>query len=337
MQNYFKDSSNILKQIGATFFNVHTIVNLIICISVALIAGRLIGAILRKVVALIGRRADLSQNLQTVNRLRRFETLLVLSIALIKVLLFVFAIYFWWLLDHPDNQATGLVGASALFVILLSGSISPILRDVASGGAMMAEEWYGVGDHIKVEPFGDMQGVVERVTLRSTRIRGLNGEVILINNQNIQAVRIAPRGIRSIALEIFVTDPDAGEALIDATNRRLPRGPLLLTSPLEVVEIAEVGENLWQITAIGETAPGREWLIEKAAVRLITELDEESEKPVMEHEPLARFADREAEKKFKRTITNARKRSPPKKLMTVRGVRSGTSRDANKVKTIRKR
>ena len=195
----------------------------------------------------------------------------------------------------------------------MGASLGPILRDVASGSVMMAEQWYGVGDHVRIEPFMDMQGVVERVTLRSTRIRGLNGEIIWVNNQQIAGVRIAPKGIRTIALELFVNDAAAGEKLVIAANKRLPNGPLLLVSPLEVVEIAEVGEKLWHITAIAETAPGREWLIEQSAVDLIKSLDEERKNPVIEHGPLARYADSEADKRFRRTITNARKQPKAKR------------------------
>ena len=139
------------------------------------------------------------------------------------------------------------------------------------------------------------------------------GQIIWVNNQQIAGVRIAPRGIRTIALELFVNDAAAGEKLVIAANKRLPNGPLLLVSPLEVVEIAEVGEKLWHITAIAETAPGREWLIEQSAVDLIKSLDEERKNPVIEHGPLARYADSEADKRFRRTITNARKQPKAKR------------------------
>lgn len=304
---------NALERLADNLFNVQSFVTLVICVATAVLLGHLLASILRKIVNIIGARADRSQNLRTVNRLRRYETYIVLSIALIRTGLVLFSLYFWWLIDHPQGQPTALIGASALLVVLISASLGPVLRDVASGSVMMAEQWYGVGDHIRIEPFMDMQGVVERVTLRSTRIRGLNGEVIWVNNQNIQGVRIAPKGIRTIALELFVNNKSAGERLVAAANRRLPTGPLLLVSPLEVVEIAEVGEKLWHITAIAETAPGREWLIENSAVDLIKALDEENSKPIIEHGPLARYADIEADKRFRRTISNARKKPAAKR------------------------
>lgn len=310
-----QSGSDTLRHLSSTFFSLHSILYLVICVGSALILGRIIAFLLRRVVSRIGAQADRSQNLHTVNRLRRYETVIVLSIAVIRTFLLLFSLYFWWVLNHPHGQPTALIGASALLALLISGSLSSPLRDLAAGSLMMAEQWYGVGDHIRIEPFADLQGVVERVTLRSTKVRGLNGEIIWVNNQNIQGVRITPKGIRTIALEIFVTDLAAGERLVKETNRRLPTGQLLLVTPLTVIEEVEVGENLWHITAIGETAPGREWLIEKSAVELIKSLDESRQHQVIAHGPLARYADPEAERRFRRTITNARKRPAPKRLI----------------------
>jgi len=307
------DITDVFRKIGHSFLSGRSLLVLVVSVAVALIAGRLVAAVLRRVVIAIGARADKTQNLVAVNRLRRYETVIVLSIAVTRTLLILFALYFWWSYVHPGGQPSAILGASAVLIVVLGNTLAPMLRDITSGGLMMAEQWYGVGDHIRIEPFLDMQGVVERVTLRSTRIRGLNGEVIWVNNQNIAGVRIAPKGIRTIALELFVTDLKAGEKLVSETNKRLPSGPLLLVSPLEVVETAVVGDKLWQITAIGETAPGREWLLENSAVNLIKWLDEQRTHPIIAHGPLARYADSEAERRFVRTITNARKRPTPKR------------------------
>lgn len=292
----------------------------VLCIAAALIIGRIIGYFITKTVRAIGAEADKSQDLRRVNQLRRAETILILSSAAIRTLLILLGLYVWWLLDHPETQPTALIGASAILLLILSASLSPIIRDIASGAAMMIEHWYGVGDHIKIEPFADMQGVVERVTLRSTRIRNINGEVIWVNNQNIQGIRLTPKGIRTIALELFVNDLERGGKLITEANDRLPIGSLLLVSPLVVREELKVGKNLWHITAVGETAPEREWLIEKAAVDLIKELDDAADTQVISHGPLARYADSDAERRFKRTITNARKNPKPKKRQTVKKV-----------------
>jgi hypothetical protein len=172
---------------------------------------------------------------------------------------------------------------------------------------MMAEHWFGVGDLITVVPFPDIQGVVERITLRSTRIRGLNGEVIWIANQNIQGVRIAQKGVWSMAIELFVTDPKAAERLIDNTNALLPTGPSLVATRLGILSCDRRSKDLWHITAVGETAPGREWLLQTTAIDLLKKLDEKSKYPVLITDPVARYADNDTERQFARAVSNAKK------------------------------
>ena len=60
----------------------------------------------------------------------------------------------------------------------------------------------------------------------------------------------------------FVTNRQASEQLIDDTNARLPVGSLLLVSPLAIIEIAQAGDSLWQITAVGDHRPWPRWLTE---------------------------------------------------------------------------
>jgi hypothetical protein len=308
----------VFERVVTSFFNLRSFTAFVVAMVVAFILGRIVAALLRRLVVYIGQQADKTQSLQTVNRLRRYETMIVISIAVIRTFLVVFALYLWWIYVHPNQQPTALIGASALVAILIGGALGPALRDISTGSVMMAEQWYAVGDHVRIEPFAEMHGVVERVTLRSTRIRGLNGEAIWVNNQHIQAVRITPKGIITMALEIFVTDLDRGRDLIESTNRRLPGGELLVISPLQVMTSTKVGDKLWHITAIAETAPGREWMIDKYAIEVMKEIDEDRDLKLLATDPIARFADTDAERKFARSITNARKASTPKRPLRPR-------------------
>jgi hypothetical protein len=199
-----------------------------------------------------------------------------------------------------------LVGASALVVIVLGGVFGPLLRDFAFGSGMMAEHWFGVGDLVTIEP-NNIQGVVERLTLRSTRIRGLNGEVIWISNQNISVVRIAQKGVWTMAIELFVSSRSGAEALLDKVNNLLPTGPSLVASKLKIMRMDENTKGLWHITALAEVAPGRKWLIEKTAIELLSKLDEKSQRPILLADPVARFADNDTEREFARAVTNAKK------------------------------
>jgi len=309
-------STNAIKQISDTLFSSNSLFVLILSLIAASILSKILSVVLRKLSRVVGRTADASTNLETVNRLRRTETWIILSIAVVRLLCFVFALYFWWVVTHPDGgKPTALIGASAIIIVIIGGVFSPLLRDLAFGSGMMAEHWYGVGDLIKVEPFMDMQGVVERITLRSTRIRGLNGEVIWVTNQNIAAVHIAQKGVLTVAIEIFVTDPKKADVLIEKTNALLPTGPSLVASRLDIISSDEHDDSIWHVTAVAETAPGRQWLIEKTAIDLMKEIDEKSSKPILITSPFARYADNDTERQFARAVKNAKKtKRTPRRL-----------------------
>lgn len=296
---------NTLRQMTGTIFSPKSIFILILSLVVALIIGRFIGFLLRKAIKKTGSRADIERDSKKADKYRRRETILVLSIAVIRVSLIVFALYFWWVYLHPNQQPTAIIGASALFVVLASATLGPILRDLSAGSVMMAEQWYGVGDHVTFEPFLDLRGVVERVTLRSTKVRGLNGEIIWLNNQHIQGVRIAPRGVRTIAIDLFVNDLARGKVLISEVSSRLPKGKLMLAAPLKLVESEKLGKDMWRLTAVAQTAPGREWLIENFALAMLKEADESHKESVIVHGPVARYADPGAETKFARAVRNS--------------------------------
>lgn len=303
-----EQSKDALGKVADGLFNARSLLSLVITLAVAVLIGRIIAAVLRRFARALGRRADQSQDLRKVNQLRRVETLTILTVALIRMILVVVAAYFWWIYAHPGQQPTAIIGASALVVIIAASTIGPILRDLSNGGVMMAEHWYGVGDHVKIEPFGDLQGVVERVTLRSTQIRGLNGEVIWVSNQSIQGVRVSPKGVRTVAIDLFVTDLKRGLSLVEQINLRLPIGPLLVVRPLKILAQTEVGNDLWHIIAVGDTAPGREWMLQDYAITLMKEMDDKNKRnKILQTDPIARFADADAEKRFTRTIQNARK------------------------------
>lgn len=306
-----QQSSNVLKQISTTVFGGNSLVVLIISLLAAIIIGKIVSIILRHMSRGFGRRAEAATSLQTANSMRRLETWTILSIAILRVLIFVISLYFWWTFTHPDSKPGALIGASALLAVILSGVFTPLLRDFAFGGGMMAEHWFGVGDLISI-PYPPVQGVVERITLRSTRIRSLNGEIIWVANQNISAVRISPKGVWSMAIELFVSDPVQAEVLIDQVNALLPMGPSLVVNPLGIMTKDRRNEHTWRITAIGETAPGREWLIEKTAIDLLKKLDEKSENPILITDPISRFADNDSERQFARAVRIAKKkrRSP---------------------------
>jgi small conductance mechanosensitive channel len=231
-------------------------------------------------------------------RVRRLETYVGILAAMLRVAAVGVLVYVVWQLLLPRYAPWALVGASAVMAILASSVIGPLLRDVAFGSMMIAEGWYNVGDHIVVEPFMNVSGVVERLTPRSTKLRSLTGEVIWLHNQHIQGARVTSRGVRTMALDVFVDDLEAGKRAIERARRALPTGPTMVARQLEIDDTEQLSDELWRVTAVGQIVPGREWLFEDFALKAINKYGSAT----IVHGPIARYTDAVAENRFRRTV-----------------------------------
>lgn len=269
---------------------------------VAYLASRVLIKIIVKVAQAVAVRADAAPNEKAV-QLRRIETYLSVSLASIKFITILIVGYIIWsILSDTSSPRVAAIGASAIFIVIASGTVGPLLRDITAGSTMMIERWFNVGDFVRIEPFMDLGGVVERVSLRSTKIRSLNGEVIWLHNQHIQGVRMTPRGIRTLAVDIFVREPQAGRQLIERVLQALPKSTLTVANKIQIESEEKWGDKLYMMTVIGKTAPGREWLIEQYLVESLQDLDEQNEERILVRKPLVRYADAAAERTFKRAV-----------------------------------
>ena len=258
-----------------------------------------------KLAQLVAAHSDNESNEERLIRLRQIETYLSVTIAIVRAALVVVVGYFAWRILSPSaSSGIAAIGAGTLFVVFAGQTLGIILRDITAGSAMIIEKWYNVGDYVKFEPFMDVAGVVERLTLRSTRIRTLSGEVVWIHNQQIMAAHVTPQGVRTLAVDIFVRDRAKAERAIEKIVSTMPTGPLLLATPLRIKEVERWDDTVWRIIVYGQTTPGREWLIEKYFVNALKELDEDKKKAdkLIIHEPIARYADPAADRRFKRAV-----------------------------------
>ena len=279
---------------------------LVASIILAYILSKYLAEGIIKIAQAVSAQSDNESNEEKFIRLRQVETYLSVTVAVIRAAVVAVVGYFVWrFLSPAANSGAAAIGASAFFVVFAGQTLGMILRDITSGAIMIIEQWFNVGDFVKIEPFMDVAGVVERLTLRSTKLRSMSGEVIWVHNQQIQAVHVTPRGVRTLAVDVFVRDKEKGLAVLKEITKAVPVGATMLAKPLKIQKPEEWGESLWRITIVGQTAPGREWLVEKFFVNAIKEVDASvrgKSNRTFVYEPIARYADPIADRKFKRAV-----------------------------------
>lgn len=134
-----------------------------------------------------------------------------------------------------------------------------LVRDLIAGFFVLADDQYGVGDEIDL---GHAAGVVERVTLRTARLRDREGGIWHVPHGNV--VRVANLSKESVALlEIAVNRSMAVEQALSvaqelaaALSRDVAVGALLLGIP-RVVGLTELCDDRFVVQVAVSTVPGQ--------------------------------------------------------------------------------
>lgn len=227
--------------------------------------------------------------------LKQRETAISLVQTTIRYLFFGIALILALLVLANAKKVGAVVGASFI-AIIAAFAAQRFLMDVIAGLLMFFERWFRVGDAVSVTPHGG-EGVVEEVSLRYTTLRAANGEVVRINNSQIAAVRVTPRGKRELDVELFVSDEAGGRGLLERIASIVPVGPTHFIRRPTIAEAEPLDGELVRIRARATVAPGREWL----AYDLLSDLlKERAAEGLLVHGPVVTAVDEHAARRYAR-------------------------------------
>ncbi|HKH31212.1 MAG TPA: mechanosensitive ion channel domain-containing protein [Gaiellaceae bacterium] len=283
------------------------VVTVIGLFAAAALLAKASGVVARGVLTWHDRRNDHPELGQTqIATIKRRETLVALVQDVIAIAGFVTAgvLAFAQLIGGVD-RLTAIAGASFMLV-LIGFALQRVLTDIIAGFAMFAERWYSVGDTIFI-PGHELQGIVEDVSLRRTRLQTLDGEVIHIHNSQIPAVRVLPQGVKELAVELFVTDGARAESIIGSVVSALPQSSTTFVRRPWVEEIEEIGDSLVRIRMRASVVPGREWLVDGFFADLLRARSGEA---LIAHGPVALVVDEAVQSSFSRASAISRRARP---------------------------
>jgi len=127
---------------------------------------------------------------------------------------FVFVVAGAIVLGMLGINLTPLLASATIIGATLGFGAQQIVRDYFSGVLMTMEDQYNVGDSVIV---GGVTGVIEDVTMRLTRFRGVDGTVYVIPNGDIRLIGNLSRGWARAVVDL--TLPGAAAADLDTVRR----------------------------------------------------------------------------------------------------------------------
>ena len=232
--------------------------------------------------------------------LKRHETIVSLVQTSVRYVAYVLATLFA-ITQLSGVRGTGAIAGASLLVLLIGFSAQRFLTDILSGVFMQFEGWFAIGDSIVILPSG-VAGIVEETSLRATKLRSLTGEVIFVNNSQISAVRVLPRGVRQVSIELAVRDEVEGRRLFEDAARVMPVGPTQFVRLPWIEAVERLDDELVLLRGRAAVAPGREWLAEGF---LSDVLRERAAEGLIVHGPVVIEIDEQASRRYARATSGS--------------------------------
>jgi small-conductance mechanosensitive channel len=177
------------------------------------------------------------------------------------------------LLELGVDVSPLIAGAGVAGVAVGLGT-QTLIKDVIGGFFILLEDQFSVGDVIEV---GDIAGGVEKMTLRATFLRDLEGTLHIIPNGEIRIVSNRTKDWSRAVLDLGVAyEEDIGRAMaaLGEIGREFYRdeefAPLLLEEPT-VSGLEALGDWAMTIRIMVKTKPGKQWDVARELRRRVKE------------------------------------------------------------------
>lgn len=233
--------------------------NVVLIVIGAFIVRRILA---RVITQLIGRtmRRDLFPT--ELDRKKRLETLDGLIGATTQVFVWVVAIVM--IISELGINTAPLLASAGIIGIAFGFGAQSLVKDFFSGIFIILENQYRVGDIVEIS---QISGVVEDITIRTTVVRDLNGQLHHIPNGSIVVTTNKTMDFAQINEDIIVgldTDVEKIEEIINEVGKEVARISAIkdyIVEPPHFERLDGFTNDGMRIKVLGKTTPGEQWIV----------------------------------------------------------------------------
>jgi small-conductance mechanosensitive channel len=176
------------------------------------------------------------------------------------------------LLEEVGIPITPVIGGAAVVGLAVAFGAQSLIKDYFTGFMVLFEQQYLINDVIKI---GDITGQVERITLRMTVLRDIEGRVHFVPHGQITTVTNLTHGWSRAVFEIGITHRERVDDVI-AVLKRLASGIrqdeqyrfLILDEPV-MLGVDSLSESAVVIKFYIQTRPLQQWGVKREMLRRI--------------------------------------------------------------------
>ncbi|MBW4614054.1 MAG: mechanosensitive ion channel family protein [Desmonostoc vinosum HA7617-LM4] len=212
------------------------------------------------------------QNLTDIQRSRRL-TLVPLIRSFLQYLVYFGAIVS--ILYTLDINPTPILAGAGILGIAVGFGAQTLINDIVCGFFILFENYYLVGDYIEAGKVEEktVEGVVEAIELRTTRIRHPNGQLQIIRNGDIGSITNYSKQYIFAVVEVgvpFQSNLSHVYKLIEEVGEQLKANDQDVLEPTQVDGVESLGESHLLLRTLTKVKPGKHLQIQRHLRKMFT-------------------------------------------------------------------
>ncbi|NLJ78517.1 MAG: mechanosensitive ion channel family protein [Tissierellia bacterium] len=192
---------------------------------------------------------------------RKINTINIMLKNIIKYIFYFIGIMM--VLELFDINTTSILATAGIGGLAVGFGAQSLVKDIITGFFILFEDQYSVGDYIGV---GDLEGIVEELGVRTTKIRDFSGELHIIPNSKVEIVTNKTRGDMRALVTVDIAyeeDMDRVIGIIDRTCEQIGKANSNIVEGPTLLGISELGESSIKLTIIAKTNSMEQWAVER--------------------------------------------------------------------------
>lgn len=225
---------------------------------VLVVIGTLV--ILKLIDSFIGRQLN-SDKIKEKGSYNRIVTVTNLIRRIIKVILIFIGVTI--VMSVFNISIAPIIATLGVFSLAIGVGAQSLVKDFINGFFIIFEDQYSVGDLVEI---GDIEGVVEDLGLRVTKIRDFDKILHVIPNSNISIISNKERANIRTKIEFYLDnscDPDFVEEKIKAAIEKYRDHEDMVIGP-NLWGVTENGKDAYKMALVYYTRQGRQYDLEFA-------------------------------------------------------------------------
>ncbi len=169
------------------------------------------------------------------------------------------------------TAASSILATAGVGGLALTFGAQNLVKDMVTGGFLLYEDQYKIGDYVKVS---GVEGYVEHVSLRVTKIRSPKGELFFVPNGQVTIVTNLSRGNYNASVEVGVSYSTPINKAIESMERA---GKVFVeqvdysAGEPKILGVTKLGDYYVAIKMLCPVKPMHQFEAERTLLKLIKE------------------------------------------------------------------